>query len=180
VNFCRVFISIDIPEEIRKEIIKIQNNFPEFIGKKTESENLHLTLKFLGEISEDKLKEIKKRLEKINFNEFEAEIKELGVFSEKYIRIIWLSINNCEKLQIKIDEILSDIFPKEKRFMSHLTIARIKKIPNRKKFLNEIKKIKIHNLKFIVNNFKLKKSILTEKKPIYEDIKIYYAMENIK
>jgi RNA 2',3'-cyclic 3'-phosphodiesterase len=176
----RAFISIDIPEEIRKEIIKIQDSLPQFIGKKTESENLHLTLKFLGEIEGDKLKEIKKRLEKINFNKFEAEIGEIGTFSEKYVRIIWVSITNCEELQIKIDEILSDISPKEKRFMGHLTIARIKKIENRENFLNNLKKIEIPKTKFIVNNFKLKKSILTEKKPIYEDIKIYSAIENIK
>ena len=46
----RVFISINISEEIRKEIKKIQDFLPEFFGKKTELENLHLTLKFLGNI----------------------------------------------------------------------------------------------------------------------------------
>ncbi|RLG16235.1 RNA 2',3'-cyclic phosphodiesterase, partial [Candidatus Pacearchaeota archaeon] len=42
----RTFISIDIPEKVRKEIIKIQNELSDFKGKKTEPENLHLTLKF--------------------------------------------------------------------------------------------------------------------------------------
>ncbi len=44
----RCFISIDLPEKIIQEIKKIQEELPEFIGKKTETENLHLTLKFLG------------------------------------------------------------------------------------------------------------------------------------
>ena len=44
----RAFIGIDIPNGIKKEIIKQQNSLPEFFGKKTEPENLHLTLKFLG------------------------------------------------------------------------------------------------------------------------------------
>ena len=58
----RTFIAIDIPDSIKNEIIKIQNSLPEFIGKKTEKENLHLTLKFLGEIDEEKIELIKKEL----------------------------------------------------------------------------------------------------------------------
>lgn len=61
----RTFISINIPENIKKEIINVQNSLPEFIGKKTEFANFHLTLKFLGEIDENILDEIKKRLNKI-------------------------------------------------------------------------------------------------------------------
>ena len=46
----RTFIAVDIPENVKEEIIKIQDKLPEFVGKLTELENLHLTLKFLGEI----------------------------------------------------------------------------------------------------------------------------------
>jgi len=58
----RAFISLELPEEIKKEIVKIQNKLPEFIGKKTEKQNLHLTLKFLGEVGEEELEKIKKKL----------------------------------------------------------------------------------------------------------------------
>ena len=43
----RVFVAIDIPKQTQKEIKKIQGKIPEFKGKFTEAENLHLTLKFL-------------------------------------------------------------------------------------------------------------------------------------
>ena len=56
----RTFISIDMPEVVRSEIEKIQDVLPEFFGKKTERDNLHLTLKFLGEIDEEKVKEFEK------------------------------------------------------------------------------------------------------------------------
>jgi 2'-5' RNA ligase len=46
----RAFISIEFPEEIKNELKKIQEQLPEFKGKNTEPKNLHLTLKFLGEI----------------------------------------------------------------------------------------------------------------------------------
>jgi len=95
----RCFISIDLSENIKQEIDKIQNKLPDFYGKKTELTNLHLTLKFLGEIGEDKVKEVKERLSGIDFEKFEAEIDSLGVFSKKFIRIVWLHVSGCEELQ---------------------------------------------------------------------------------
>ena len=58
----RVFISINLPESVKKEIKKIQDSLPNFTGKKTEYENLHLTLKFLGEIDEENLPKKRKKL----------------------------------------------------------------------------------------------------------------------
>ena len=169
----RVFISIDMPEDLKKEIGKIQDKLPKFVGKKTEFENLHLTLKFLGEIDEEKAEEIKKKLEEIKFEKFDVEIKEIGVFSEKFIRIIWLYLDNCEKLQKQVDENLNDLFESEKRFMSHLTIARVKKIDNKYEFLKKLKELKIPRIKFKVENFKLKKSTLKEHGPVYETLEKY-------
>ena len=169
----RCFISIDIPEEIKFGIKKIQDELPEFFGKKTEQENLHLTLKFLGEIKEDKINKVKEKLKEIKFNKFEAEIDSMGVFSEKFVKIIWLHLSNCDELQNEIDNKLKDLFDKEKRFMSHLTIARVKSLKNKEDFLKQVKKMEIPKMKFIINNFKLKKSTLTEKGPIYETLESF-------
>ena len=166
----RTFIAVDLPEEIKREIRKIQKQLPEFKGKLTEEKNLHLTLKFLGEIDEKKIEEIKRRLEEIKEIRFEAEIDSLGVFNEDFIKIIWLHLDGCEKLQKEVDEKLKDLFPKEKRFMSHLTIARVKNIKDKDSFLKKFSRIKINPLIFTVESFKLKKSVLTATKPIYEDL----------
>ncbi len=166
----RIFIAIDIPENIKKEILRIQNSLPKFNGKKTEYENLHLTLKFLGEIDGKEIEKIKQKLRKIKLNKFEAEINSIGMFSD---RIIWLGIKNCDELQKEIDSSLSELFEKEDRFMGHLTIARIKEIKEKKLFLNELKKLKISQIKFIVNEFNLKKSKLSKNGPIYENIEAY-------
>ena len=169
----RTFISIDIPREIQKEIKKIQGKLPEFRGKKTEPENLHLTLKFLGEIDEEKFEQIKEKLREIKFEKFETEIKHSGFFDNRKYGIVWLHLSDCENLQKEIDEKLSSLFRKEKRFMSHLTIARIKSVDDKKKFLEELKKIEIPVIKFVVDNFRLKKSVLTFKAPVYETIEEY-------
>ena len=169
----RCFISINIPKEVVQDIRKIQDKLPEFYGKKTELENLHLTLKFLGEIDEDKIKEVKKKLEEIKLEKFESEINLIGVFSEKFIKIIWLHLSGCDKLQKIVDEKLKDLFEKERRFMSHLTIARVKAIKDKKKFLEELKKIEVPKIKFNVDKFYLMKSELTKKGPRYEIIEEY-------
>ncbi|MEM3091224.1 MAG: RNA 2',3'-cyclic phosphodiesterase [Candidatus Pacearchaeota archaeon] len=171
----RIFISMDIPEEIKNEIVKIQDSLPEFEGKITEKENLHLTLKFLGEVNKEKLELVKEYLMRfsIKVKNFEAIIDDIGIFSERSVRIVWLHVSNCDELQKSVDEALSNLFEKEKRFMAHLTIARVKKIKDKKLFIKQLKKIKIPKLKFSVNNFKLKESILEKNGPKYRDIMTY-------
>ena len=169
----RIFIAIEIPEEIKKEIIEIQKQLPQFKGKLTEYENLHLTLKFLGEIEGDKIEELKKRLMEIKFKSFETTLDKIGFFDKGKRGIIWIHLTNCDDLQKEIDKKLEGFFEQEKRFMSHLTIARIKDLKNRNKFTEELKKIKVPAMKFSIKEFVLKESILNEKGPIYKDLEKY-------
>ena len=173
----RVFISIDIPLNIKEKIKKIQDILPELNGKKIEEENLHLTLKFLGNLPDKKIGIVKEKLNEIDFRKFESEIDGIGFFSEKFIRIVWLHLSNCEELQKEIDFRLSGLFEKEQRFMCHLTIARIKSIKDGKEFISELKKIKFSKMKFLVDNFKLKESILAEDKPTYKTLAEYLLRE---
>jgi 2'-5' RNA ligase len=76
-------------------------------------------------------------------------------------------------LQKQVDKKLEILFEKEQRFMGHLTIARIKKIDDWKDFKDKLNKIKIPKMNFIVKNFNLKKSQLTRKGPIYQNLKTY-------
>ena len=169
----RIFIAVDFPENIKKEIARIQEKLPEFQGKITEKENLHLTLKFLGETDEKALGEVKKRLSEIRLKSFEAEISSIGYFSEKFLRIIWLGISGCNELQKQIDNKLEGLFGKEERFMGHLTIARIKNVKGKQKFIEELKKIKVPSMKFRINAFCLKQSVLTSEKPLYKNLGVY-------
>ncbi|MFW6283055.1 MAG: RNA 2',3'-cyclic phosphodiesterase [Minisyncoccales bacterium] len=100
----RCFISINIPEDIADKVKDIQDKLPEFNGKKTEKGNLHLTLKFLGEISREEVDKIREILRSIEFSKFDLEADELGVFSPRFIKIIWLHLLGAEELQKKIDK----------------------------------------------------------------------------
>lgn len=169
----RTFISIKLPQKVLMKVEEIQEKLPEFIGRKTELKNLHLTLKFFGEISLDKIEEIKSRLSNIHFNKFEADIKDIGFFDNPNQGIIWLGITNCEGIQKEIDNLLEGLFEKERRFMGHLTIARVKSIQDKKKFLEILKEIKIPNMFFIVDKVYLIESKLKKDGPDYRDIEEY-------
>ncbi len=178
----RCFIALDLSRQAInyiKEVQKILKKQKLFDGKLVEPENLHLTLKFLREIDDNKIEEVKKRLREIKFNDFEAELSGIGVFSSQYknyIRVVWIKLNNCFELQKKIDESLEDLFSVENRFMSHITIVRVKRVYDKKSFLDYIKDMRIKKIKFKVDKFFLKKSELFESGPVYEDLGVYNSV----
>jgi len=168
----RVFIAIKFPAEILEEIEEIQKEIGEkklFEGKLVEKENLHLTLKFLGEIDEEKVKKVEEELRSIKLEKFEAKISEIGVFDPELVRIIWLRIDGGKilELQKEIDEKLKGFFKREERFMSHVTIARVKKCEDKKKIISEIRNVKIPESNFLVREFYLVKSELKKEKAEY-------------
>jgi RNA 2',3'-cyclic 3'-phosphodiesterase len=176
-EFIRCFVALDLSREVMdyiselQEIIKKQNLFT---GKFTEVENLHLTLKFLGEIEQEKVEAVKNKLKEIKFPAFEVKLGNVGTFGERgYIRVIWAELIGAYNLQKQVDNALKDMFPVEERFMGHITIARVKNIKDRNALLDYLKKIKTKEIKFKVDKFFLKKSILQPDGPVYDDIEEY-------
>ena len=167
----RCFIALDLPRETINTIKEIQEKIKKknlLIGKFTEPENLHLTLKFLGEIDEDKVEKIRKILKEIKFKGFEVSLGEVGTFSQKFIKIIWIKLNGkgVLGLQKQIDEKLKEEFVSEFRFMSHLTLVRVNKVFDKKILLKYLKTIKIKPKKFIVDKFFFKNSVLKPEGPV--------------
>ena len=169
----RCFIGIDLPTEAIIEIQRIQKILkPNFAGRLTSSENLHLTLKFLGEIEDSVINDVKKRLSFITHPSFELTLKDIGVFSQKFIKIIWVKVSEVP-LQLFVDNYLNEIFELENRFMGHITIARVKSLADKNSFLQLINKTRVNEISFVVRDIYLKESILTKDGPIYKDIDRY-------
>ena len=77
-------------------------------------------------------------------------------------------------MQKQVDEALDGLFDKEFRFMGHITIARVKKVNNKDKFFEFLKKIKAKEVEFNVTSFKLMKSELFPKGPEYKVIEEFF------
>jgi len=175
----RAFIAIPLPDDVKdylynleKEISKLPAKF-RLISKK----NLHLTMKFIQDASEEQIEEIKSRLKTIKFNSIKTALKEKGLFpDEKKARIIWIDIEQESRvieLQRKIDEKLIDLFSDNQEFKSHITLGRIKFVKNIQKFIDGMQVIKIKKIPFEINKFGLYKSTLTKDGPVYELIEEY-------
>ena len=169
----RLFIALQIPENIRKrihdeaEILKKEGLFE---GKITEEENIHLTLKFLGDVEEDKIEEIKERLREVKFQKLAVMLGSLGVFDENIVRIIWIKLLGVDELQKEIDRGLGRLFKEDERFMSHITIARVKSVKEKRGLIDRIKKVRLDNLNFKVGSFELMNSKLGGAGPEYSVI----------
>ncbi|MDP1728899.1 MAG: RNA 2',3'-cyclic phosphodiesterase [archaeon] len=182
----RTFIAIDFPDEIIKEVARIGEVLgkKKFTGKLTELENLHLTLKFLGEIDEKKMEEVRARLKEAKVEEMDLKLGEIGVFGIRGSpRIVWIKIEGKQiwDLQKRIDEALKGegMFEPEERFMSHLTIARVKYVKDKKGFIDAVKGMKVKDIKFKIDSFELKSSELKPLGPVYRTIE-KYCSEKLK
>lgn len=169
----RAFLAIELSDEAKGEIFRIGNVLRKsnlFQGNFVDVDNLHLTLKFFGEIIEKETKMIYDVLKQIEFPKFSCKLGKLGFFGD---RVLWIDIEdngNMKKLHDIIDKKLGDFFETDERFHNHVTIARIKNMGDKGKLKEIMDNVKINPVKFSVNEFKFKKSELKHNGPVYDDL----------
>lgn len=174
----RTFIAIETPDNISAILAAIQEQFPKDAKLTLTQKPYHLTLKFLGEVDDNKLVNIKKVLKSIKFKRFSLTLDKLGFFpDENNPRVIWIGFKEnkeVDELQNQIDDKLQKLdFPVDKGFHAHITFARLKYVRDKRTFKEKLQKLKIRKIEFKAGSFKLIKSTLTPKGPIYEDIEIF-------
>lgn len=173
----RCFIAVDIDEPLRQKLAELQKGLAGFDVKLVEKENLHFTLKFLGEIDEQRLEEVKSRIRQLatGFSPFEIEIKGMGAFpSLNYIRVVWIGAKELFTLQKAVADSVEDLFGKEREVTPHLTIARIRSAQDKvelKKLVEKNRDMEIGRM--AVSEIKLKKSTVMRSGPVYEDVEAF-------
>lgn len=182
----RTFIAIDFPDDILEKIAKIisflRSQTPEKALKWVDKDNLHMTLKFIGEIREDSLPDIQSLMTRAlqGHDFFKISIGRLGMYpNHNNPRVVWLGITAEETLftiQRKLDLTLQDAgIPSEKRAYSpHLTIARLRRDmdPTATRLIGEtLSQFKVDSPgSVLVRQILLYQSQLTSSGPIYSPL----------
>ncbi len=177
----RCFVGIPLPENYQMGLGDIRQEWDNKLDSRiawTKQGNWHLTLYFLGEISEGSLEDVQAQLAQVTMDKFSLQAKGGGFFPpNREPRVIWLGVQKggqeCVELASKVENALLPLgFEKSKKeFKPHLTLGRVKK--NKKdnwrdlqKYLNQIYWSEIR-----IDSFILWQSELTPQGPVYKRIR---------
>jgi 2'-5' RNA ligase len=179
----RTFIAHPVPEEWKNKFLESAETLNQNLQSKiawVKPENIHFTLKFIGEISEESVPQIDSALKEIPFKPFEISAGPAGFFPDPLNpRIIWIGLTNGSKEicdnAITIDNKLAELgFEKNtKPYHAHLTLGRVKKRAkdNWADLAEKISRIPLPVC--TVTEFALYQSTLTPSGPIYTKLKAY-------
>lgn len=139
-NPWRVFCSIDLPAEVRgrvaEHISQLKHTVPETQASWSRPENIHLTLKFIGEIPQTRVEQLSEATSRavIGIGPFKLKLEQTGTFPPHGPpRVLWIGITDCDdqlnELYARLeDECAREGFKKEpRRYHPHLTLARLRK-----------------------------------------------------
>jgi RNA 2',3'-cyclic 3'-phosphodiesterase len=178
----RLFTAIDPSTEALLRLERLMSILrPEALIKWSPVDNLHVTIKFIGEWPESRLEELNDALSALLPREpFEAEVKELGWFpNERSSRILWAGVHGGDpllELAHDTDKCLAKLgIPKEdRRFTPHLTLARMKNPVPLRRLQQRIQEAQTASLgKFPVAQFFLFRSDPGSNASIYRKVREY-------
>lgn len=190
----RTFLAIELPAEIRREIKEVQEGIRDSQRvtsnaiKWVKEENIHLTLKFLGELSEGKAEDLKRGVEETALNSapFTISLQDTGAFPNwNRAKVIWVAVSNGKEELIQLQRgiegsLVRYHFREEERpFSPHITIGRVKKgrraleSPQVTSITDEspmAADVHFSTEDFLIDKVSVMKSTLTSSGPIYERI----------
>lgn len=177
----RTFVAVEIHNEtVLDDITKLQSELG-IKANPVKKQNMHFTLLFLGEITDEAVENVKKALADIAFKPIELEFTHIGVFpNPRSPRVIWIGTNESASEQLvelaaQVEKKLAPLgFKSDKPFKPHLTIFRIKnRIDDISTKLGKYMQLNLG--KDVISELKFKKSILTSNGPIYSDLQVIKA-----
>ncbi len=179
----RTFIAVEIPDDVKRKIGRYVNSLGDSIKnvKWVAPENLHLTLKFIGEVKEKDIDSLIECIRPIisDFSSFNLALENTGFFpSPKNPRVIWIGSDGGADILLDIFQELEHcleplgIDRDERMFSPHLTIGRVKRNRgnNHKPAAITGNVPEFDYAAFRVHSIALIKSTLTPQGPIYEKI----------
>ena len=173
----RLFIAVDLPAGIKNNLEIMSYGIPG--AKWIDPQQIHLTVRFIGEVDGTTFLDIKTALEQVSLEPFSMALKGVGHFPPRgKPRVLWVGIEQSEPLQSlksRIDRILATVGlqPEGRKFSPHITLARLKNSP-----IDKVADFLAGNglfsqEPFEIKDFKLYSSTLTPKGAIHKVEKVY-------
>jgi 2'-5' RNA ligase len=168
----RLFIAINFDDLAKNKIYNISNQLKthSIKGKFVHKEHIHLTIEFIGEVEEEKTKEIESMIENYSINPFEIFISGLGVFNTRHGDIYWLKVKENDYLYYLQKDIHNRLLEfnlkiEERKYIPHITLGRDVVLKDQPK---ELEKIEFN---YTVGRISLFKSFNSGNKLIHQIIK---------
>jgi len=187
----RSFLAFDLENEtVRKRLAAVQQLMVQTGAdlKLVEPQNIHMTIRFLGDIAPNMVEKVFEEMKKVQFAPFDVQIKGLGVFPDlRYPRVVWAGITEGAD---QLKNVFSQLEPRlrglgfkpdPKGFSPHLTIARVKSGKNKAQLAEFVTKNARYDFGTVkAECLRLKKSDLTPKGPIYSTLKEFCPRQQRK
>ena len=129
----RLFVGLELPEQIRRALAGLQSGIPG--ARWVAPENLHITLRFIGDVPDDQAEDIDTALRHLHAPAFTLEISGVGHFGKgRNARAIWAGIDRnpaLERLNERVETALlrAGLPPETRKFSAHVTLARMRAAP---------------------------------------------------
>jgi len=172
----RAFIALELSDEIRARLSEAQEVLKQCTARMTwvERENIHITVKFLGEVDDKLIPDIKTALASIPFGSFPINTGVITINNPHRPFTVWCTIEDggcgAQFLDLVENSLNSLGFACEKRkYRPHATVARVRRFdPSLFEVLKLLDSTSYGNC--AIHGMKLKKSTLTPQGPVYEDL----------
>ncbi len=174
----RAFIALELPEPLRQDLAKLTRllDAPGAKVKWVGRNQMHLTLKFLGDITQAQADELAKALENIEMETpaFDLEIGGLGAFPNKQKpRVVWIGVEANPVLiamQAKLERaaVGAGVEPDDREFKPHLTLGRVKSLDKRSELPGRLQEIEVARQQVMADRVSLIRSTLTPEGPIHK------------
>jgi RNA 2',3'-cyclic 3'-phosphodiesterase len=179
----RLFVAIKLPEQIEMKLEELQHQFKPFArdAKWVNPSGIHLTIKFLGEVKEERLPEIEKALAECSqeFGPITIEVSGCGFFpNERRPAVFWVGViaDSLKPLQQSMEEkfVLQGFEKENREYSPHLTLARFRDPHGRLPLVHETNKKKNSKFgDFIASEFHLFQSVLKRSGAEYTILKTF-------
>ena len=172
----RLFVAIRPPEDIRDLLIDAMDEDPElrWVG----DEQLHLTLRFIGEVERPLANELAAALARVRFDRFELKLSGVGRFDRRSGGALWAGVEPkapVAALAAKIERICQEagLEPERRAFHPHITLARWKGRSSRAADACAQRARGLSSEPFAVDRFVLFESHLSRHGPHYDEVASY-------